>query len=201
MVTSDTSQSPGAEARSCTGPLGGYGAAPEDTSPPLPLQDPTRGAETMRRRRLSEAAGPHLLHRSIEPPISEFESWFPSHYGYLTLEKEPILSLSFFICSTQQGIRNHFLPVQLTLRCPESRTVLRSKRIPKDICLMESQPLQLLLTPALTPRKLTLQKWSQPASWKNPRDDWSCSRPIFETHNWKLGLLSRTQRFLKSEGT
>nr|XP_042122995.1 uncharacterized protein LOC121825012 isoform X2 [Peromyscus maniculatus bairdii] len=138
---------------------------------------------------------------SIEPPISEFESWFPSHYGYLTLEKEPILSLSFFICSTQQGIRNHFLPVQLTLRCPESRTVLRSKRIPKDICLMESQPLQLLLTPALTPRKLTLQKWSQPASWKNPRDDWSCSRPIFETHNWKLGLLSRTQRFLKSEGT
>lgn len=63
MVTSDPSQSLGAEARSCTGPLGGYGAAPEDTLPPLPLQDPTRGAETMRRRRISEAAGPHLRHR------------------------------------------------------------------------------------------------------------------------------------------
>lgn len=62
MVTSDTSQSPGAKARSCTGPLGGYGAAPEDTPPPLPLLDPTRGAETMRRR-LFEAAGPHLRHR------------------------------------------------------------------------------------------------------------------------------------------
>nr|XP_042122996.1 uncharacterized protein LOC121825012 isoform X3 [Peromyscus maniculatus bairdii] len=126
MVTSDTSQSPGAEARSCTGPLGGYGAAPEDTSPPLPLQDPTRGAETMRRRRLSEAAGPHLLHRVSAPPSLTLAGW-------------------------QAG---------------------------------EGEG-----------------EWSQPASWKNPRDDWSCSRPIFETHNWKLGLLSRTQRFLKSEGT
>nr|XP_042122998.1 uncharacterized protein LOC121825012 isoform X4 [Peromyscus maniculatus bairdii] len=75
MVTSDTSQSPGAEARSCTGPLGGYGAAPEDTSPPLPLQDPTRGAETMRRRRLSEAAGPHLLHRVSAPPSLTLAGW------------------------------------------------------------------------------------------------------------------------------
>lgn len=63
MVTSDTSQSLGTEACCCTGPLGGYGAAPEDTPPPLPLQDPTRGAETMRWRRISEAVGPHLHHR------------------------------------------------------------------------------------------------------------------------------------------
>lgn len=62
MVTSDTSQSPGTGTVWLESP-GRVCGGSEDTSPPLPLQDPTRGAETMQRQGLSEAASPHLRHR------------------------------------------------------------------------------------------------------------------------------------------